>query len=266
MVHPPVNKVSNGIINAIFDNAIAGETTYFHCLAGVDRTGMVAIVIEGVLGVPKCDIDRDYELTSFNCLRKRNGNGYIGDINILRSYAGTSFRDKCVQYLLDCGITLEKINAFRNAVIDGEPEAIVENKLEIAPEGTNWCVPNGDGWIEGGRCSSKGKDRTDAAPYTLTNYFPIQNGDIVYVKNMHISDMLYSGIYKTDKTEISGFIMNEDAGAGFVKDIRITDDWEMFTVDNEEAGYMRLCGLIKADKADVIICIYRNGEWLFGEE
>ncbi len=252
----------NGIINRLFDNAIAGETTYFHCLAGADRTGMVAIVVEGVLGVSRSDIDRDYELTSFKSLRERNSEGYIADINILESYPGVTFRDKCVQYLLDCGITLEKINAFRSAVIDGDPEQLTKNEIDVNLEGTNLCVPEGEGWINNGRSSSTGEDRNDAEGYILTNYFEVQNGDIVYVKNLHIADNLYSGIYKSDKTAISGFFMTNSDGAGFVKDIVISDELQQFTVDNAEAGYLRLCGILKSAKEDVVINIYRNGEWL----
>lgn len=189
----------NGIINHLFDNAIAGEATYFHCLAGADRTGMVAIIVEGVLGVSKSDIDKDYELTSFNCLRERNGVGYLYDINILRSYPGETFRDKCIAYLLDCGIAPEKINAFRNAVIDGIPEQVLGCGLEEEPTGVNLAHPNGDGWIDNGRSSTDGEGRTDATGYILTNYFQVQNGDIVYVKNLRLSSTLYSGIYRANK-------------------------------------------------------------------
>jgi protein-tyrosine phosphatase len=251
----------NGIINRLFDNAIAGEATYFHCLAGADRTGMVAIVVEGVLGVSKSDIDRDYELTSFKSLRERNSKGYIADINILRTYPGDTFRDQCVQYLLDCGITLDKINAFRKAVIDGNPEDLTAEP-ETEKMGDNFCVPNGEGWIDGGRCSSKGDDRHDAQGYIVTNYFPVQNGDIVYVKNLKIADTLCSGIYGAEKTAIAGFVMTENGGAGFVKDIGQDCEWIVFTVDHADAAYLRLCGILKATEDDVVINIYRDGEWL----
>lgn len=252
----------NGIINRIFDNAIAGETTYFHCLAGADRTGMVAVIIEGVLGVSRSDIDKDYELTSFSTLRERNSDMYLADINILRQYPGSSFRDECVQYLLDCGITLDKINAFRKAVIDGTPELLVEKQLDEEPIGINLCVPDSDGWIDGGRCSSTGEDRTDAQSYVVTNYFSVENGDVVYVKNLNVSDRLFSGMYTLDKTAISGFPMSEKDGAGFVKNIEFYDEWIVFTVDHADAGYLRLCGILTSAKEDVTINIKRNGEWL----
>lgn len=252
----------NGIFNQMFDNAIAGKTTYFHCLAGADRTGMVAIITEGILGVSKSDIDKDYELTSFSTLRERNGVMYTADINIIMNYPGANFRDKCVQYLLDCGITLEKINAFRKAVIEGTPEELVEIKIEVSDEGSNFCIPNGEGWIDNGRSSSTGADRNDADGFILTNYFAVQNGDIVCVKNMHISDTLYSGIYDSDKTAISGFFMADSTGTGFVKDVILSGEWEQFTVDNPNAGYLRLCGTPKYDKTDVVIKICRNGKWI----
>lgn len=252
----------NSIINYLFDSVIAGETVYFHCLAGADRTGMVAIIVEGVLGVSKNDIDKDYELTSFNCLRERNNAGYVGDINVLRGYAGDTFRDKCIRYLLDCGISLEKINAFRNAAIDGSPEPIIEIELGIDPIADNLCVPKGEGWIDGGRCSSTGADRFDAAHYTVTNYFPAQSGDIVYVKNLHIANTLCSGIYRSDKTAIAGFMMNENDGAEFVKDINVINGWESFAVVHAEAGYFRLCGAVKPSDAEVVVHVFRNGKWL----
>ena len=254
------------IINHLFDNAIAGEPTYFHCLAGADRTGMVAMIVEGVLGVPKSDIDRDYELTSFSTLRERSGEIYLSDINILNSYPGSTFRDKCIYYLLDCGITLAKINDFRAAAIDGDPQYLTESMLDISLEGTNLYIPHGDGWIQGGRCSSSGEDRTDVPGYTLTNYISVQKGDIVYIKNMVLSDTLYSGMYKTDKRPISGFYMTPNASKGYVKDLRSTSMWQMFTVDHDDAAYIRLCGSVTNGDENVIINIYRDGKWLIVQD
>ena len=41
------------------------KPVYFHCAAGRDRTGTIAMVLEGVLGVPEAQIGMDYELTYF---------------------------------------------------------------------------------------------------------------------------------------------------------------------------------------------------------
>ncbi len=44
---------------------------YFHCNAGADRTGTLAYLIEGLLGVSEEDLVRDFELTSFSRSGKR---------------------------------------------------------------------------------------------------------------------------------------------------------------------------------------------------
>ena len=43
----------------------AGRCTYFHCSAGADRTGCMALIIEALCGVSEADIVKDWELTSF---------------------------------------------------------------------------------------------------------------------------------------------------------------------------------------------------------
>lgn len=55
-------------------NFLARPSSYplmFHCSAGCDRTGYVALIIESILGVSDEDIFRDYELTSFYFTNKR---------------------------------------------------------------------------------------------------------------------------------------------------------------------------------------------------
>lgn len=54
------------IFDPLFDYVIANKPTYFHCSAGADRTGVVALLCEAILGVSQSDCDKDYELSSFN--------------------------------------------------------------------------------------------------------------------------------------------------------------------------------------------------------
>ena len=46
------------------------------------------------------------------------------EINYLNGYPGMTFRDKAVNFMVSCGITIEKINAFRAAMIDGTPATV----------------------------------------------------------------------------------------------------------------------------------------------
>ena len=122
------------LFDPLFDYVIAGHPTYFHCSAGADRTGVVALLCEAVLGMSQSDIDKEYELTCFysgvendNQARRRNEAIWTREINIINSYSGTTFRDKAVNYMVSCGITIEKINAFRAAMINGTPDILTAN-------------------------------------------------------------------------------------------------------------------------------------------
>lgn len=120
----------------IIECAVHNKPIYIHCSAGADRTGTIACLIEGVLGVSQSDIDKDYELTSFeggDYLRKRCGREYSDGqweyayktlIEKIIELTGATFMDKCINYLVSCGITADQIRAFREAMIDGTPSAI----------------------------------------------------------------------------------------------------------------------------------------------
>ena len=116
----------------VIDAVTHREPVYFHCTAGADRTGTLACVLEGLLGMSQSDIDKDYELTTFYSgsgsdanARRRNEPDWKGLINAINAVSGETFRDKCVHFAVGtCGMTMADINAFRAAMIDGTPETL----------------------------------------------------------------------------------------------------------------------------------------------
>ena len=118
-------------LRCVIDAVTHREPVYFHCSAGADRTGTLACVIEGLLGMSQSDIDKDYELTCFysgadtdNHARRRNESEWQGLIAQIGAKSGTTFRDKCVTFAAELGFTAAEINAFRTAMIDGTPETV----------------------------------------------------------------------------------------------------------------------------------------------
>lgn len=119
-------------LRCVFDAVTHNEPVYFHCAAGADRTGTLACVLEGLLGMSQSDIDKDYELTTFysgsgtdDLARRRNEPEWKGLINAINAVSGDSFCDKCVHFAVGmCGMSMADINAYRAAMISGTPETL----------------------------------------------------------------------------------------------------------------------------------------------
>lgn len=119
-------------LRCVIDAVTHREPVYFHCTAGADRTGTLACVLEGMLGMSQSDIDKDYELTTFysgsgsdDAARRRNESDWKGLINAINAVSGDTFRDKCVHFAVGiCGMSMADINAYRAAMIDGTPETL----------------------------------------------------------------------------------------------------------------------------------------------
>lgn len=130
--HAQVNDTWKANIRCVFDAISHNEPVYFHCAAGADRTGTLACVLEGLLGVSQSNIDKDYELTCFffgtatdSLARRRNESEWQGLISEINAYDGNTFRDKCATFVAKLGFTADEINAFRTAMIEGTPETII---------------------------------------------------------------------------------------------------------------------------------------------
>ena len=105
-----------------FFNLLADTTNYpvfFHCRIGTDRTGLCAIMLNGLLGVPMNEIYQDYLFSNFGNIQKKRYIGtkagqdnimkYIDEIN---NFPGETFKNKVYNVLLACGLprtTLETV-------------------------------------------------------------------------------------------------------------------------------------------------------------
>ena len=122
------------MLECVFDAVESDSPLYFHCVSGADRTGTLAMILEAMLGMRQSDIDKDYELTSFYSgadtdahARRRNESEWIGLISAFAGYTGSSLRDRVVNWALTIGIPIERINAFRAAMIDGTPSVLTDS-------------------------------------------------------------------------------------------------------------------------------------------
>jgi len=127
------------ILKAIIDSVNHAKPVYFHCGVGADRTGVTAMVLEGVLGVSSDNVDIDFEITNFALGWQLidgsvyRGRAYPAFIDLKNGFwriplvggLSDTFRNRCVSFALSLGITIDEINAFRAAMIDGTPEVIV---------------------------------------------------------------------------------------------------------------------------------------------
>lgn len=121
-----VDELKN-IIETVFESVKYGIPTYVHCTYGADRTGVIAFILNGLLGVSQSDLDKDFELTSFYSKRHRKDSFYVKMIDYMKSCSNGNMRDCIVAYCTIIGITIDAINEFRQNMIDGIPDIVTAN-------------------------------------------------------------------------------------------------------------------------------------------
>ena len=99
----------------------------FHCSLGRDRTGTLAMVLEGLLGVDENTLMMEYELSVFSYWGTNGGtkynNGLRNNIHdtylyIYNNYEGDSFSEKVEDFLLDIGVTAEEIASIKDIMLE----------------------------------------------------------------------------------------------------------------------------------------------------
>lgn len=94
---------------------LADENNYpivFHCSIGTDRTGMVAFLVEALMGVSEEDIIRDYLFSNFGDIggvrTKSTIDSYISTVS---SAEGSTLKEKTYNYLLGIGVSKADIDS-----------------------------------------------------------------------------------------------------------------------------------------------------------
>lgn len=88
----------------------SGKPVAFHCRSGADRTGALAILLEGLLGVGESDVQKDYELTTLSTEKMSRSTRYASKVikgeadfftrdKGIFSVEGETLHEKCYRYL-----------------------------------------------------------------------------------------------------------------------------------------------------------------------
>ena len=120
----------------IMDCVANDKPVIFHCSLGRDRTGTIAMMILGLLGVPEGDISLEYELTQFAPFGYATSDGEKTKMNRTVDYKlaanyiwnnfvaeGETFADGVEKYLLSIGISQADIDRFRANMLVDSPAA-----------------------------------------------------------------------------------------------------------------------------------------------
>ena len=106
----------------IISNLRQGRPVYHHCIRGADRTGMLAFLLEGLLGVSYDQMMKDYELTSFYLLRDKKQMDFAYEY--ILSLNGETLQDKFKYYFTNrLYVSQANINYFLEEML--EPRVLV---------------------------------------------------------------------------------------------------------------------------------------------
>ena len=113
------NPENSGIIRSIFSDLANPNLypMYMHCTWGADRTGTIAFLVLGMLGVSEDDMILDYNLSDFavsGFSQRENLEPLIWGLNV---YEGDTLQEKIVSYLMSVGVTESEIASIRSILL-----------------------------------------------------------------------------------------------------------------------------------------------------
>jgi hypothetical protein len=97
----------------------------FHCIAGQDRTGTVAFILNGLLGVDEEELYRDWEVSAFWNMRMNFCHKHKFDklVKSFDSMKGETLHDRIASFVRSLGFTDADIEKFRSIMLEGYSRA-----------------------------------------------------------------------------------------------------------------------------------------------
>lgn len=89
----------------------------FHCIAGADRTGGLAFVLEALLGVTEAEMVHDYVLTSESSSGPRTEEQLRRMMKAFDVFPGETIHTRVHAYVRSCGFSEKDIAAFRRIML-----------------------------------------------------------------------------------------------------------------------------------------------------
>lgn len=108
----------------IVSNLRDGRAVYHHCAWGADRTGVLSLLLEGMLNVSFDNLIKDYELTAFaeGIILKSKIEPIL---NYLNNLEGDTFSDKiCYYWTNRVNVSVEDIEYFRSVMLEEVEEQV----------------------------------------------------------------------------------------------------------------------------------------------
>ena len=89
-----------------------------HCSGGRDRTGTLAFILNGLLGVGEDDLCRDWEASVFSDAGMKFNSGNVQRLmDYLKTMPGETLQARIEAYVRGCGISEAEIAAFRSIML-----------------------------------------------------------------------------------------------------------------------------------------------------
>ena len=92
----------------------------FHCIAGADRTGSLAFILNGLLGVDEEELWRDWEVTAFQKEKLDFGHRtrFSKLVKVFDAFPGANINEKIVAYVKSAGFADADIEKFRAIMLE----------------------------------------------------------------------------------------------------------------------------------------------------
>ena len=116
----------------------------FHCSGGRDRTGTLAFIVNGLLGVSPDDLARDWDATALwdNESKWFNRNGsYAALLAVMGECPGSTLNERIESYVKSIGFENDEIVRLRELLIEPKAGAIEHGRHDGARHGTKGPLP-----------------------------------------------------------------------------------------------------------------------------